>query len=218
MSFGDVRKALDAYAAYLDSIGCLSSRRLRPGLSEAQAQEAAHGLGLTLPEDALAIWTWHDGEGAAADFPALCLGGRGGFFNTLRFPSLKVAFRVAEYAASYCEVAEAASTGDAQSLMLEDIGKDFVSYVDLDGPGAPARLWDVPFMVDRGRPVYTVDCRDRGDLDALCRKTTEFGFSDPCGLGVAQVIEQHLEDLRSQVSDGELEVDSYGVLRCVPQG
>lgn len=102
MSFGDVRKALDAYAAYLDSIGCLSPRRLRPGLSEAQAQEAAHGLGLTLPEDALAIWTWHDGEGAAADFPALCLGGRGGFFNTLRFPSLKVAFRVAEYAASYC--------------------------------------------------------------------------------------------------------------------
>lgn len=66
MSAAEVTQALDHWAQRLRDLGALGIRQLRPGLSSDEIDALSARYGLTLPEDARAIWAWHDGEDTGA--------------------------------------------------------------------------------------------------------------------------------------------------------
>jgi cell wall assembly regulator SMI1 len=72
----DEPRALDTdllteYAALLASQGVPTDQWDRPGLTDAQLDEATAALGLDLPEEARVIWRWHDGIESSAGANAL---------------------------------------------------------------------------------------------------------------------------------------------------
>lgn len=225
MAFDEVRKALDAYTTYLDSIGSMLPRRLEPGLDESEAQRIAHGWDVTLSEDALAVWTWHDGEGLARVCPPMqaryCYNNQAevGFFFIYQFPSLRAAMQATERVTAYAVSAKAGMSGVPElELVVSYDAENGARYEDLDGTvfARPPRLWDVSFMLDGDRPFYLIDCKDSSAKDSQVLEEEEYTGYRPIGT-TAEWIERTLEDLKQRVEDRKLEVDAYGVLRCVPQ-
>lgn len=71
MTAAEVTHAVTGWVERLRGLGARGVAHLRPGLTpdEIDAISAEHGL--ALPEDARAIWAWHDGEDVSARSPAL---------------------------------------------------------------------------------------------------------------------------------------------------
>ncbi|MBO0898671.1 hypothetical protein J1G42_01690 [Cellulomonas sp. zg-ZUI222] len=87
MSAAEVTHALTAWEQRLRDLGARGVTYLRPGLplDDIDALAAEHDL--RLPEDARAVWAWHDGEDAAARSPALA--------PYREFPPLRTALELA---------------------------------------------------------------------------------------------------------------------------
>jgi hypothetical protein len=61
MPAADVTAALERYEAALRSLGAPVARKLRPGIGDAELRELERRYGVELPEDAVAVWRWHNG-------------------------------------------------------------------------------------------------------------------------------------------------------------
>ncbi|MCC2307193.1 SMI1/KNR4 family protein [Cellulomonas chengniuliangii] len=71
MPAAEVTQALTDWEQRLRGLGARGMPQLRPGLSAAQIDAISNEFGVQLPEDAVAIWAWHDGEQVAAGSTAL---------------------------------------------------------------------------------------------------------------------------------------------------
>ena len=61
MSAAEVAGALQHYESALRRLGAAVVPNLRPGISDTELRELERRYGVELPEDAAAVWRWHNG-------------------------------------------------------------------------------------------------------------------------------------------------------------
>ncbi len=204
MAFNEVTEALREYEAKVAEKGGAAVRRLRPGLTREDAQRIAAGYDVTLTEDALAVWMWHDGEGTLPYCPGnpdhQCNGSYG-IFAESGFPPLSVAFQLTERMCALWDSFENSAPFPANVMYATDIA-------DFNGGTAAMCLWDVTFTVyNTDLPQVVIDCHDPEVKDSTAL-TCEYQYVNRGNLTVSDFIHKEIERL----DDGTYTVSGNGTL------
>lgn len=203
MAFDEVTEALREYEAKVAEKGGTAPRRLRPGLTREDAQRIAAGYDVTLTEDALAVWMWHDGEGTVP----YCPGYRdkaestSGIFAGVGFPPLSVAFQLAERMCALWEWGDGDGGYPTHHMKKNDV-KDY------NGGTSAMCLWDIPLVVyDADLPQTVIDSHDSEVKDSLALPC-DYGYVDPSSRTVLDFVRKEIDRLE----DGTYTVNEDGIL------
>lgn len=209
MSFESVTAALQSYEKILTDCGCAAVGRLRPGLSKDEAQRLAADYDITLTEDALAVWMWHDGDGTFARCPAFPPFHEmpTGIFSYDGFPSLRAALQVTERSVAGFEYLQLANCDAPDKVFVRNQQRGtFYTTHDI------MRLWDVTLISDRDLPYAVIDCSDPTAVDSCVRIVSMSGDLDEEERTVEEYILWRAERLRRELHDGDIHVDDRGEL------
>jgi hypothetical protein len=121
MSATEVTHVLEQWAQRLRDLGARGVSQLRPGLSSDQIDALSAQYDLTLPEDARAIWAWHDGEDTGAQSLA----------PYREFPPLREAL---EYARTCAQNAIDWGAADDEELAAIIYRREFVPFLGYQHP------------------------------------------------------------------------------------
>lgn len=180
MSMSESLDALRGYEDFLASRGADVVRRLRPGLNSQRIDDLCQRHNAVLPEDARALWMWHDGD-AAGPWEDNGWTGQPGIVAWYSFPSLESTLTMLEkaYPNPGLQVDISLDDGTESQVPLRSIppiayylGEPRMSLVCPDGETAIV-------FPGSGNDTYALesgDCWTIPEFVAMCEQCIESGI------------------------------------------